>query len=587
MKYFLSFLLLILHCSRIAAQQLDPLDTFKLESRTFGDLHSLTQQMNGFGSNFFFNPQYTLLDASAVYQPGLTTFVSPQMLLKPLTFSALPHLGFGYGFGAQGTQRMRVDFEQSFARHILLNLRYDRWQRSGFIRADDLRYSQLQINLYQAAKRHKLLLHFSNASDDRQWAGGLTDYSSLGSISMDLLPVVKENSRTQKKSYSARLDFRYRLLGDSLRAFNLASQHQFQLQKRLYTEQEPLNLYYPQTYFSPDSCADIFDQSYLDNRLGFNWSMPGLQWSALIGVRQRMWSDAVAKQDTLEVNWSNLLVIKRTAHRLQHQNEINLSGAAQGWQSNTGYNWHNATWKMDVQHRVSNEWPLLMQRGYQSNLTNYFWTNPQKQFFQELSLAGAIQNKPKTLNASLKFSLVQYKNVYRFDPQLVKWTTTGGASTGQFATLDANVKYTFGKALEKQEKAFWTIRSNYRYLAQEAAFLPKNSAAISLAWQGGVFKDKRLRLLMEGQLNYVAASRALVYLPYMESMDWSASQMGISNQAYLNAQFNLALEVKTFRFFVNVANLGSYWNAAQLSTVQGYAFPTMQIRLGLTWDFWN
>jgi hypothetical protein len=63
--------------------------------------------------------------------------------------------------------------------------------------------------------------------------------------------------------------------------------------------------------------------------------------------------------------------------------------------------------------------------------------------------------------------------------------------------------------------------------------------------------------------------------------------MGISNQAYLNAQFNLALEVKTFRFFVNVANLGSYWNAVQLSTVQGYAFPTMQIRLGLTWDFWN
>ena len=46
-------------------------------------------------------------------------------------------------------------------------------------------------------------------------------------------------------------------------------------------------------------------------------------------------------------------------------------------------------------------------------------------------------------------------------------------------------------------------------------------------------------------------------------------------------------EVQTFRFFVNVANIGTYWNAAQISTVQGYPFPTMQIRLGLTWDFWN
>jgi hypothetical protein len=73
----------------------------------------------------------------------------------------------------------------------------------------------------------------------------------------------------------------------------------------------------------------------------------------------------------------------------------------------------------------------------------------------------------------------------------------------------------------------------------------------------------------------------------MESIDWGASQLGTVNAAYLNAQFNVALEVKTFRFFVNVANLGSYWNAAQLSTVQGYPLPTMQIRLGLTWDFWN
>lgn len=587
MKYFLSFLLLILLCSRIEAQHLGPVDTLKLENRTFGDLHSLTQQMNGFGANFFFNPQYSHLTAADLYQPGLTTFVSPQMLHKPLTFSALPHLGFGYGFGAQGAQRMRVDFEQTFAHQFLLNLRYDRWQRTGFIRADDLRYSQLQINLYQSGKRHEALLHLSNASDDRQWAGGLKDYSALGSISMDLLPVVKENSRTQKNSYSARLDFRYRLLGDSLRSFNLASQHQFQLQKRLYTEQEPLILYYPQTYFYPDSCADAFDQSYLDNRMGFSWSSPGLQWSTLMGLRQRMWSDVVAEHDTLEVSWSNLLVIKRAAHRLQHQNEINLSGAGQGWHANTGYKWHNAIWKIDVQHRISNEWPLLMQRGYQSNLTNYFWTNPQKQFFQELSLAGAIQNKSKTLNASLKFSLSQYKNVYRFDPQLVKWTTAGGASTGQFATLDADVKYTIGKALENQAKAYWTLRSNYRYLAQDAAFLPKNSAAIALAWQGGVFKDKRLKVLMEGQLNYVSSSRAMIYLPYMESVDWSASQMGISNKANLNAQFNLALEVKTFRFFVNVANLGSYWNSAELSAVQGYPFPTMQIRLGLTWDFWN
>ena len=587
MKYLQTFLLLILLCSRIEAQQLAPVDTFKLENRTFGDLHSLLGQLDGFGANFFFNPLQTLPDATTLYLPGLTTFTDSKTLLKPLVFSALPHLGFGYGFGAQGTQRVRVDFEQAFTKGVLLNLRYDRWQRTGFIRADDVRYSQLQLNLYQAGKRHEVLLYFGNASDDRQWAGGLAAYNSLGSISMDLLPVVKETSRTQKNSYSGSLDFRYRLFGDSLRAFYFSSQHQYQLQKRLYTEQEPLSLYYPQTYFSPDSCADVFDQQRLENRVGLEVQRPGLELTSQIGLRQRLWSDALTQYDTLELNWHNYLQLKRVAHYLAHQNEFNISGAAQGWHANSTYRWAQKNWKVVVAHQYANEWPLLLQRAYQSNLTNYFWSNPQKQFFQDLSALGAYQNNAKTLSARMKISLIQYKNAYRFDPLLMLWSTTAAASAGQLATLQTDISYTLPNHKTTKSNGAWALGSMYKYLVQKDAFLPKHQAALTLAWQGGVFKDKRLNMRVEGQVTYQSVSKTLVYLPFIESIDWGASQFGAVNAGYLNAQFNVALEVKTFRFFVNVANLGSYWNDPQLSTVQGYPFPTMQIRLGLTWDFFN
>jgi len=587
MKYFLSFLLLTSLYSRIEAQVLAPIDTLKLETRTFGDLQALTQQMDGFGANFFFNPQQIRPDATDLYQLGCTTFAKPQTLLKPLTFSALPHLGFGYGFGAQGAQRIRVDYEQAFAHRVLFNLRYDRWQRTGFIRADDLRYSQLQLNLYQTGKRHEVLLHFGNASDDRQWAGGLASYAALGSIAMDLLPVVKESSRTQKNAYHASLDFRYRLFGDSLHAFNLATQHQYQLQKRLYLEEGPLSTFYPQTYFSPDSCADVFDQQLLENRVGLQAQISGLEWNSQIGLRQRLWSDALMQYDTLEINWHNHLQLKRAAHDLAHENEFNISGAAQGWHANSTYRWAQKNWKVAVEHRFANEWPQLLQRVYQSNLTNYFWTNPQKQFFQELSALGAYQNNAKTLSARMKMSLVQYKNAYRFDPLLMLWSTTAAASAGQLATLQTDISYTLPNNKKTPSNGAWALGSKYKYLAQKDAFLPKHQAALTLAWQGGVFKDKRLNMRVEGQVTYQSVSKTLVYLPFMESIDWGASQLGTVNAAYLNAQFNVALEVKTFRFFVNVANLGSYWNAAQLSTVQGYPLPTMQIRLGLTWDFWN
>jgi hypothetical protein len=587
MKNWLTLFLFLLFGSHLWAQQLAPQDTIKATDRTFGDLRSLTQQMNGFGAAFFINPSSSIFDPIALYSPGFASMVDQQAYKKPLQFSALPHLGFAYGFGAQGSQRLRLDVEQSFAKRVLLNVRYDRWQRVGFIRSDDLRYSQLQINLHQAGQRHELLAQFGNVSDDRQWAGGIQDYNSLGSISTDLLPVVKETSRTQKNSYSAQIDFRYRLLGDSLHAFNLASQHRYQLNKRLYLEQEQLSLFYPQTYFSPDSCADRFEQNDLDNRLGISWNSPQLQLSSLLGLRQRSWSDVIAKHDTLELNWSNHLLIQRAEQRFAHQNEINFIGAAQGWHAMTNYQGQYKFWKFNVAHRIFNEWPLLMQRVYQSNLTNYFWSNPQKQFFQELSAASVFENTAKSLMAQFKLSVFQFKNVYRFDPQLVQWTTTGFASAGQFATLEASLNYSFGKAAQNASNKSWTLRSDYKFLAQQTAFLPKNRAALALAWHGGVFKDKRLKLFLEGQINYVSASRAVVYLPYIESLDWTSVQTGLSNQANLNAQLNLALEVKTFRFFINVANIGHFWTAPQISMVNGYTFPTMQVRLGLTWDFWN
>ena len=131
------------------------------------------------------------------------------------------------------------------------------------------------------------------------------------------------------------------------------------------------------------------------------------------------------------------------------------------------------------------------------------------------------------------------------------------------------------------------MQQTFLLLLQQTAFLPKHQAAAIVAWRGGVFKEKQLQLHLEAQLNYQSTSRALVYLPVVESLDWNSTQVGTVNGAFFNGQISLAMEVKTFRFFVNVANLGTYWNQASISTVSGYPFPSLQIRLGITWDFWN
>lgn len=564
---------------KACAQLLGPEDTLLHTSRTFGTSNELLHVMDGFSSSFFLQAQQSVPTASDILQPGLSSFSSANSSTKPFIFSALPHLGFGYGFGAQGSQILRLDYEQAFARQALLNLRYDRWQRNGFVRADDLRFSGLQIKLHQKGRAHEVQVAFDNASDDRQWSGGIADYTQLNTLALDLIPVLKEQSYTQKNSYNGTIDLRYRVLGDSTQSLSLASFHAYNLQQRVYHEIGNLSIYYPQTFFNADTTIDTFRQVYFENRIGLNWFAPKFNISSLLGLKQRQWSDAHYQYDTLELNWNNQLTYLGKKHEFKHDNAINIIGAGQGMHFNTSYAYANKEnpFGFSLKHNFRNEWPLLLQRTYFSNLTNYFWSNPQKEKFQQLE--ANLSYTLKTLSFQLCLRLADYKSVYRFDLSNQNWSTTGLVSNGQFATIRTNVKYKLGPV---------QFHSNYQFLAQNTAqFLPKHRAALALQWSGGIFKDQRLKMVIEGQLSYQSKFQALVFLPFIESLDWNATQNNVVQNGFVNAQLNVALEVKTFRFFVNVANLGSFWNQPAISIVQGYPFAPMQVRIGLTWDFWN
>jgi len=577
MKQTLLLVLCTVFFFKAQAQQLGPQDTLRSTNRTFGPADSLLHIMDGFSSNFFFQAQQNTLSASDFLKPGFVVFAEAQRSVKPFLFSALPHLGFGYGFGAQGSQILRLDYEQAFAHHTLLNLRYDRWQRIGFMRADDLRFSGLQIKLQQYGKAHELLLSFSNASDDRQWSGGIADYSYLNSLALELIPVLKETARTQKNAYDASLQFRYRIIGDSLNRLNFASYHAFHLQQRIYQEQGNLALFYPQTFFNSDTCIDTFRQQFIENRVGLNWSSPKFQASSLLGLLKRQWLDPVLVYDTLEVNWNNEIQYKSQQLYFLHENRVNIIGAAQGVRAQTKFQYTLAKTSLELRHQYSNEWPLLMQRGYLSNLTNYTWSSPQKERYQQLN--AQLNFRMPKLYLGLNAGVAAYANVYRFEQSSMLWTQFGLTSTGSFATASTQIRYQLGA---------FKLSTSYQYLAQNTAqFLPRHKASAALLWKGGVFKDKRLTMAIEGKIQYQSKFQALVYLPFIESLDWIATQSASTQNGFFNAQLGMALEVKTFRFFVNVANLGSFWNQETISIVQGYPFPPLQIRLGLTWDFWN
>src|SRR5690606_922381 len=64
---------------------------------------------------------------------------------KKMTFSALPHIGFGYVFGGQGSQFISANYQQAFGMKNLLNVNYDAQRGTGYLRNSNTGIHNVQL----------------------------------------------------------------------------------------------------------------------------------------------------------------------------------------------------------------------------------------------------------------------------------------------------------------------------------------------------------------------------------------------------------------------------------------------------------
>ena len=575
--FLLLFIFSLFHLTR--AQLLVAPDTLRSADHVIGPADSLLQFMEGFSSPFFISTGQNHPSLWSVFKPGLAPLSTANFSHKNLIFSALPHLGFAYGFGAQGSQRLRLDYEQLFAKRTLLNLRYDRHQQAGFIRASELRMSSLEVQLAQYGKRYQVLASFSNLSNDRQWSGGLANWSQIGLVSPELLPVVKTTAYTFQNSYQAKLDAAYLLGSDSLSGFRIITRNTYNNQLRRYEETDSLELYYSQLNFNTDSCRDVFATQIWQHQIGLAYVQKKLLLSSAMELRRLFWQDNQFSYDTTELNLVNEAKYQFKAGLLKHNSTINFFGAGGGIHANTRFESKLPFGKFQLQHLFLRAWPELMQRTYFSNLTSYQVVQPQMQ--QSMLLDVKCTAQLGSLETRFSMAYMRNQKVYRFNSQLMNWQLVGPQSAYQ-ATLDL-VYNTKGWRFSTQ-----TSYTNWELASQNV--LPPLSSEFHVQWSGGVLKNKQLKLVAGAavQALYGGTFTRLSYLPYLETLDWQVYENSALYpvERIFNAKADLLLEVKTFRFFVQATNMLGFIDPSA-SMFQGIPYPSMQIRIGLTWDFWN
>jgi hypothetical protein len=73
----------------------------------------------------------------------------------------------------------------------------------------------------------------------------------------------------------------------------------------------------------------------------------------------------------------------------------------------------------------------------------------------------------------------------------------------------------------------------------------------------------------------------------MTVFDLENSSLNPISSGFMNMSAFASFEVETFRLFLRMDNLAYFWQNRQIEIIYGYAFPSSQLKVGITWDFWN
>ena len=514
-----------------------------------------------------------IMDPFNVYRP-LGGLIHPLSLAdQPIRFTALPLLGFAYAFGTQGSQHLKFSYAQAFKYGWLLNVHYQGHGANGFVRNNAWKQRDYRVDVAKLSKRYQTKLTLEGLVDNRQFSGGIQVDSLAGSFPLPLLPVRKDscsaNLRIQRISMQQAFNFRK----DSLRFFGLVHQSNLSSKTRLYGEQDTLAGLYNTIFFDSTSTLDRYELVSTVNRVGLGLSNKRLSVNTMVlGEYWRM-RMAGFQHDTLELGFSSELHYMISSWKLAASFEHRLIGAF-------GASRFELTAKGNIfkkhQLRVSyfqgSLAPDVYQRFYYGNALHYQLATPE--------LQGLIQANA-TLNGTL----------FGIDYELqVRGLSTQGVYQFQNEQWDASTENSSKRLLQgavSLSKSFrgFSVSPNVRYLLMENSVFPTLITGASIGYNGFITKTKNLYLF--SKVSYQFYNR---YLPL--SFDPLLSQVNLIptatvDNSYHNLSATVGFKVKTFRFFVSGANLGSLWMNAAQPLYEHLPIPSWQLQVGLIWEFWN
>ena len=557
-----------------------PTDTLKSSFSTLGNID--TMEMNSIYlassfpiksfSNRFGFPSIDLLDMnSSIYYP-----LKKERGL--ITFSALPHVGFSYLFGTQGTQLLGLKYQQAFIKGFLLNAQIGTDKTDGFFRNTGFSKSSYAFQLARNSKRHSFLLEARSAKELREWNGGVVSDSQALIFSPELLPVNKNDASSLLTNSKVCLTNSFSLFSDSLHVFGLEIKQFYENIKRTYLENYSIVNNYDSIYFDSTQTSDAYTLKTFENQLGIFYKTPSLEFSTHAVIRNWSYANFDIKSDTTEFDINEQFQFKNKFIQLSNSSSLNLYGAKNTFRSFSDVHSIFSGYKIAVNHTFIRSLPLVFQRYYSSNNVFYKLENFELQTHQKLKFAISKALGKKFF--SFDYSLISFKQNYFFNTSISKWQRDLAISSAiiQQAKISSELHF-----------SIFHIYPSYTFTRMDKSinFLPQHTFETRFLIKGGIFKAKKLKGMLGFDFIALSSYKSLMFNPQMGIYDFTVLSQTNMNSGMLNAGVFSGFEVDKFRFFLRWDNLAYLWANRMQTFIIGSPLPSTQIKIGITWDFWN
>lgn len=496
----------------------------------------------------------------------------PTIAWSPMHFSALPHLGFSYSIGQQGSQFLRANYTHVLNERLVLDVEYERNSGQGAIRNAGFSNDNVKLQLQRKGIRYAFQLQGAFQAYTNGHSAGLITDTLIDNFGLEFSPVYKSDAKSRNRAAEVRFKNYFDVLKDSATMLGFVTNHVYKIRNRIYTENDSLSLIYPAVFIDSFSTRDQYNLAQISNGAGAYFSSRKFYIDALLEHSYWDYQNLGLHSDTSEIDLTSKAFLHLKFLKIENDLLFNFLGRFNEFKEKASVKYEYRGVDIGAYLRLESRAPSVFQRTYFSNNASYQTNNIKNQGVFQFGANAGYGFLNDKINLTLVADFATVSNPYLFDG------TNWGNATGNYNFTSIGLKSAF-------KFGVFNFNPTFIYSPNSINYIPEIQAYGRIFVKGKLFKAKKLEALIGVDISYVSDYESRAYLPTMDTYTWSSTMSNSGNVMNLHAF--LSLGISEFRFFVRYENIAYFWSDKTTQTIADYPISPARLRIGLTWDFFN